>query len=102
MPSELDPRLSLKVIQWRCRRGTRELDHILMDFVDQHYESLDLSEQRAFSALLDWEDPLLADALNGKPLAALQNDWSGEDSGRAGNQDIATLIKRIRTTRRPA
>ena len=50
-------------IQWRCRRGTKELDVILARFVDNCYASLSSEEKKELSMLLDLEDPLLTDWL---------------------------------------
>jgi len=40
----LDPKLSQ--IRWRCHRGMRELDLLLLRFFDQHYQHLSPVEQR--------------------------------------------------------
>ena len=50
-------------IQWRCRRGAKELDLILSAFVAAHYDSLTAAERRRFDRLLDCADPQLADWL---------------------------------------
>lgn len=64
----------LKRIQWRCRRGTRELDALLAGWLEQHGPSLDQSQVAAFDALLDEQDPELWDWLmgNAEPPRA---DW---------------------------
>lgn len=46
-------------ILYRCRRGTRELDEILLTFVNNEYGDLAPHLQDAFVKLLDTEDPLL-------------------------------------------
>jgi len=46
-------------ILYRCRRGTRELDEILIAFVDREYVELSPTLKGAFEKLLDVEDPLL-------------------------------------------
>ncbi len=48
---------------YRCRRGTRELDWILIGFFERHYKSLDAEEQRSFTKLLEIEDCTLIDWL---------------------------------------
>lgn len=52
----------LKRLQWRCRRGTRELDALLGGWLEHHAGSPDLD---AFDALLDQQDPDLWDWLMG-------------------------------------
>lgn len=53
----------LKRIQWRCRRGTRELDALLGGWLDAHAASMDETQFAAFDALLDQQDPELWDWL---------------------------------------
>lgn len=54
-----------KRIQWRCRRGTRELDALLGDWLEAHGASMDPVQCAAFDALLDRQDPELWDWLMG-------------------------------------
>ncbi len=51
---------NIKQLLWRCRRGTRELDLLLGRFVENHYIDLSQDEKQAFAALLEIEDPALA------------------------------------------
>lgn len=64
----------IKRLQWRCRRGTRELDALLGGWLEAHRASLDASRLDAFDALLDQQDPVLWDWLMGhaEPSRA---DW---------------------------
>lgn len=55
----------LKRVQWRCRRGTRELDALLGGWLEVHRASLDAPQLEAFDALLDQQDPALWDWLMG-------------------------------------
>lgn len=48
-------------LRWRCRRGTKELDIVLQRFLDDGYAALSESDRDAFEALLDEQDPALAD-----------------------------------------
>ena len=41
---------------WRCRRGLLELDIVLQDFVQHHYDALTLEELQVFDALLALPD----------------------------------------------
>lgn len=76
----------LKRIQWRCRRGTRELDALLGGWLEAHGASMDAVQFAAFDALLDQQDPELWGWLMGhaEPPRA---DWRaivGEIRERAG------------------
>lgn len=50
---------------WLCRRGTKELDVLLMRYLERHYPKAGPAEQRAFEALLELQDPQLQDYLSG-------------------------------------
>ena len=54
----MDDEHTISKIQWRCRRGTRELEFILTRFVDNCFASLNSEEKKEFSMLLDVEDPI--------------------------------------------
>jgi len=50
----------LNKLRWQCRRGIKELDQLLVNFLEQHYATLFESEQRLFSdSLLSLEDDKL-------------------------------------------
>ena len=55
----------LKRIQWRCRRGTRELDAMLGGWLDERFEQADEAQRQAFDELLDTQDPELWDWMMG-------------------------------------
>ncbi|HID82774.1 MAG TPA: succinate dehydrogenase assembly factor 2 [Chromatiales bacterium] len=57
-------------LRWRCRRGMRELDILLEDYLNQHYECASVEEQRAFKKLLALTDPQLYGYLLGKQVPA--------------------------------
>ncbi len=46
-------------LRWRCRRGMKELDVLLMRYLEERFESAPDAEQRAFESLLDIQDPVL-------------------------------------------
>ncbi len=52
-------------LAWQCRRGMLELDLVLQDFLDHHYELAGAGEQRAFETLLSYPDPLLLEYIMG-------------------------------------
>lgn len=51
-------------LRWRCRRGMLELDLILLRFLEADYPGLPAAEQKAFEALLEWQDDALLAAIS--------------------------------------
>jgi len=51
---------------WRCRRGIKEMDIILQDFVNNSYEQLSNENKNAFSNLLDEQDLDILNWIMGK------------------------------------
>ena len=47
-------------LRWRCRRGMKELDQLLVRYIDRCYAGAPADERLAFERLLDCEDELLA------------------------------------------
>ena len=71
-------------LRWRCRRGMRELDSLLIDFVDRCAARFTAAEMAAFEGVLELPDPVLHSYL----------------LGRSAPADAATaeLIERIRAS----
>jgi antitoxin CptB len=69
-------------IRWRCRRGIRELDIALQNFLESEYDRLTPDEKGKFQELLEIPDPLLMDWLYGResPL----------------DKELVSLVERIR------
>lgn len=59
-----------KRLRWRCRRGARELDLVLLHYLDTRYASAGQAERVAFQRLLEADDPDLLDWLNGRARPA--------------------------------
>jgi antitoxin CptB len=57
---------------WRCRRGRREWDLLLSDWLDRHYEAATAAQRARFERVLDLSDPVLEGYLltAGHPLPA--------------------------------
>lgn len=72
----------LRRLRWRSRRGLRELDLLLMPFVENVYPTLDVHEQATYQRLLEQEDTELQAWFNGR--------------GRPLEPDMAAMIERIR------
>ena len=48
-------------LRWRCRRGVRELDVLLTDFLERRYDMLDEQQRCLFEEILEVQDPVLMD-----------------------------------------
>ena len=46
-------------LRWRCRRGMRELDQLLLRYVEQCWPDADDNERGVFLRLVDCEDDTL-------------------------------------------
>ncbi|UOA07471.1 succinate dehydrogenase assembly factor 2 [Methylobacter sp. S3L5C] len=67
----------LAKLRWQCRRGTKELDFLLLRYLDAGYILADDEEKARFVELLSYEDDQLIDILMGdlkvdaQPMKAL-------------------------------
>ncbi|MGH8279805.1 MAG: succinate dehydrogenase assembly factor 2 [Gammaproteobacteria bacterium] len=52
-------------LRWQCRRGAKELDLVLEEYLRDVYPGAPAAAQRAFAALLDLPDPVLLAYLMG-------------------------------------
>ncbi len=71
-------------ITWQCRRGMRELDELLGQFLVQRYADLDACDRSTFNTLLEYPDAVLLELLMGRMAPA--------------DSDIARLVRAIRDT----
>ncbi len=46
-------------LYWRCRRGMKELDIVMLSYLDSRYDDAPEAERRAFERLLELQDPEL-------------------------------------------
>ncbi|HEY6452058.1 MAG TPA: succinate dehydrogenase assembly factor 2 [Steroidobacteraceae bacterium] len=76
-------------LAWRCRRGTRELDLLLLGWLDRRFEGASEEERAGFAALLALPDPqlmrqlLAGEAGLGTPLAAAARAVTEATAGAA-------------------
>ncbi len=49
----------LRRLRWRCRRGMRELDQLMLRYLDARWAAADDAERSVFLRLLDTEDDKL-------------------------------------------
>ncbi len=61
-------RLKKGYLQWRCRRGTKELDVVLNRFLDAKYDSLADDDLQNFDELLNAQDTILWYWLSGQEI----------------------------------
>jgi len=61
-------RLKKGYLQWRCRRGTKELDVVLNRFLDAKYNSLTDDDLQNFDELLNAQDTILWYWLSGQEI----------------------------------
>lgn len=58
--------LNPKQMEWRCRRGTRELDLLLQAYLEREFCHATSAEQRTFQQLLSRQNTELLDLLLGR------------------------------------
>jgi len=46
-------------LRWQCRRGMRELDELLLRYLEKRYPEADVDEKAAFRGVLTLSDPEL-------------------------------------------
>ena len=59
-------------LKWQCRRGMRELDELLLTYLEQRYEQAPETDKQAFQALLQLPDPDLIGYLLNKQMPATE------------------------------
>lgn len=69
-------------LKWHCRRGMRELDLLLDEFLESRYESLSRAERDDFERLLDCRNEDLMDWL--------------VDGGSPQDEQLAEIVSQIR------
>lgn len=75
----------LSRLRWQCRRGMKELDQLMLRYLDLYYLQADDVERTAFKKLLlNFEEPELFALLNGSAIA--------------DESDVADVVKKIRTS----
>ncbi|MGY3265040.1 FAD assembly factor SdhE [Lysobacter sp. HA35] len=73
--------IELKALRWRCRRGMRELDHLLERWLDRRWATSSDAERETFRRLLVVEDDKLWRAFLGHE--------------RLDDDELQTLVERI-------
>jgi len=58
--------MSLSKLRWKSRKGIRELDILLQNYLDTHYSSLDSLDKKLFEEILEIDTYDLLNAISGK------------------------------------
>ena len=69
-------------LAWQCRRGMRELDDLLGNFLVSRYAGLDEKQRQTFNVLLDYPDAVLLELLMGRMTPT--------------DRDVASIVQKIR------
>jgi antitoxin CptB len=57
-------------LRWRCRRGMKELDLVLLRYLEQDYPQASAADRDAFARILELQDPDLFGYLVGRDSPA--------------------------------
>jgi antitoxin CptB len=52
--------VELRKLQWRCRRGMKELDLLLVRYLNTHHFDAPAAQRQAFEQFLELPDPEIA------------------------------------------
>ena len=69
-------------LAWQCRRGMRELDVLLLGFLEQRYPHLGTADIDSFTRLLEYPDSVLLECLVGHMVPS--------------DKDVAHIVREIR------
>ena len=58
--------MSLNKLRWKSRKGIRELDILLQNYLDTHYSNLDNLDKKLFEEILEIDTYDLLNAISGK------------------------------------
>tara|TARA_Y100000813_G_C23958225_1_gene255922 strand:+ start:201 stop:452 length:252 start_codon:yes stop_codon:yes gene_type:complete len=58
--------MSLNKLRWKSRKGIRELDILLQNYLDTHYSNLDSLDKKLFEEILEIDTYDLLNAISGK------------------------------------
>jgi antitoxin CptB len=75
----------LNKLRWKCRRGMKELDLLLLEYLERHYLQADPVAQQAFTRILELQDPEIYSLLLGRSVT--------------GDREISDVIGVLRQSR---
>lgn len=71
-------------LRWLCRRGMKELDLLLKNYIEHSYPGAPAVDQQAFESILQMPDPELYDLILGRT--------------ESGNEDVDRVIIILRNS----
>jgi antitoxin CptB len=77
----------LAKLRWRCRRGMKELDVVLLGYLERYYTQAPAEEQETFADLLELQDPQLYAFIIGREIPA--------------DETVANVVGKLRTAISP-
>ena len=60
----------LSRLRWLCRRGMKEMDLLMVRYLEDVYPSASSAEQQAFESILQMQDPELYDLILGRTISS--------------------------------
>jgi len=82
-----DNSFELSRLRWSCRRGTKELDLLLLSYFENHYELMDFEKKEQFNQILMLQDPTIIEmfsapkAIEDLNLRHMVTEILGSDQG---------------------
>jgi antitoxin CptB len=73
-------------LRWKCRRGMRELDVVLLHYLERHYPDANAKNRATFERMLDMQDPELYFLILGKTTT--------------DDKDVSDVVATLRNTPR--
>ena len=95
-------KISYSELQWKCRRGTKELDYILTQFLESEYSTLSDKDILSLYHLLDYQDPdlsrylLESQSVTGSVPGSTLNSDPNSHTIWSTPPEFESLIQRIR------
>ncbi len=74
-------------LRWQCRRGMRELDELVVWYLETRFDDADDEQKLAFQALLELPDPELMGYLLGKQMPEQESIRGVVESIRSRNPE---------------
>ncbi|MGB5165093.1 MAG: succinate dehydrogenase assembly factor 2 [Woeseiaceae bacterium] len=74
-------------LRWQCRRGMRELDELVVWYLETRFDDADDEQKSAFQALLELPDPELMGYLLGKQMPEQESIRGVVESIRSRNPE---------------
>lgn len=74
-------------LRWQCRRGMRELDELVVWYLETRFDDADDKQKLAFQALLELPDPELMGYLLGKQMPEQESIRGVVESIRSRNPE---------------